>query len=1218
MLKKQFLSTIMIIVMLCSMITIFPIDAYALEEDWEYVLHDGDTTVAITGYTGIETEIVIPSTIEGKPVTRIDSDAFLNNTEITAVTVPNSVLRIESGTFQNSMVNTIDLGEGLTYIGQNAFNGAKLVNITIPSSVTEIGNTSFANNRNLCSVTINGNNLLTLGDGAFSITSISSFRIPTSLSTIADWTFNDTNLSSLTIPANITSIGYNAFGNNVNLNSVLFEGNAPIMADYVFSIPSSGFTVYYYSGAGGFTTPTWTAGSATLNTVELEVPSTFDISEGNITIADGTNTGTYKVIYGDPQMERDNIPQDQSITIWGTTATANKIAVTATEGNVKICLNGLEITGGMSLSSSENRNVEILLADDSANIIRNSLSNASPATGGGLVITCEHADEPGHICDEHCGSLNVYGPSGNGAGISGHNLTINGGNIYAKGGNSSPGIGKYGGTATNLRFNGGNITASGNGSYGTAGIGGGDISNADGIYIYGGIINASGVKQGAGIGGGDIFYGSGGQAHNIIIHSGTVMASSGYDTAYDIGGVGDCSNIQINGGSVNASSIKIQPVNASAEEVYQTIITLEGINTVTRVTDIQMTGADYYNISEIFTDASGKIYLYLPQDSTVTSITAAGNTYTGNIVTTLDGLANAVFELVDIVPPIITAGDVNRISDTEATVSFSSNESGEYYYQVVEDDAPEPSIDTSANGIICDTSEQTISLDSLAAGAKDIHIAVKDEAGNVSEQVKMDIAEYIPPSPGTLQFEASSHGTYEGYNGWMIGVTRTGGSDGEVSVSYAMADGTAIAGTHYQAYSGTLTWADGDSSRKVIMFTSYDDSVFNGYLNLTCVLSDPTGGAVLGIQNPLNIKISDNDTPPVPTGLTATAGDKEVTLSWDSVKDAYYKVYCSESSGSFTEEEDYVASVYDGTNYTVENLKNGTLYYFAVKAGHNIYYSDYSDEDLATPKAPTGGGTVITYYSITASAGRGGSLLPSGNISVKKNQSQTFTITPESGYVITDVLVDGVSIGAVAEYTFSEITKDHTIEASFEHPSKRFSDVDSSQWYREGVDFVLRAGLFDGTSETTFEPNTNMTRAMLVTVLWRLEDEPDTTIADLFVDIIPGTWYTEAVAWAAENNIVEGYDADSFGPNDAIRREQMAAILYRYARYKGYDLTAANDLTAFADASDVSSWALTAMKWAVAEELITGISETSLALSGNASRAQVATILMRFIENVVK
>ncbi|MGI6642536.1 MAG: S-layer homology domain-containing protein [Bacillota bacterium] len=141
---------------------------------------------------------------------------------------------------------------------------------------------------------------------------------------------------------------------------------------------------------------------------------------------------------------------------------------------------------------------------------------------------------------------------------------------------------------------------------------------------------------------------------------------------------------------------------------------------------------------------------------------------------------------------------------------------------------------------------------------------------------------------------------------------------------------------------------------------------------------------------------------------------------------------------------------------------------------------------------------------------------------------------------------------------------------------------------------------------------------MVVTVLWRLEKEPNATVAHLFADVAAGTWYTDAVAWAAENDIVQGYDSSTFGPSDPITREQMAAILYRYASFKGYDLTASNELDAFADAGNVSAWARTAVKWAVAEDLITGVSTTGLCPVGHATRAQVATILMRFIDNITK
>jgi hypothetical protein len=143
-----------------------------------------------------------------------------------------------------------------------------------------------------------------------------------------------------------------------------------------------------------------------------------------------------------------------------------------------------------------------------------------------------------------------------------------------------------------------------------------------------------------------------------------------------------------------------------------------------------------------------------------------------------------------------------------------------------------------------------------------------------------------------------------------------------------------------------------------------------------------------------------------------------------------------------------------------------------------------------------------------------------------------------------------------------------------------------------------------------------MSRAMLVTVLWRLEGNPAVSAAGSFADVAGNAWYANAVAWASANKIVSGYGNGLFGPNDNITREQMAAVLRGYAEFKGYDVAAADNLTAFSDAGDVSAWALTSMKWAVAEKLIGGMTATTLAPRGNATRAQVATILMRFIEGV--
>jgi hypothetical protein len=181
-----------------------------------------------------------------------------------------------------------------------------------------------------------------------------------------------------------------------------------------------------------------------------------------------------------------------------------------------------------------------------------------------------------------------------------------------------------------------------------------------------------------------------------------------------------------------------------------------------------------------------------------------------------------------------------------------------------------------------------------------------------------------------------------------------------------------------------------------------------------------------------------------------------------------------------------------------------------------------------------------------------------------------------------------------------------------------FSDVKSTDWFYNAVKYVSRNTLMSGSSATAFEPNTDMTRAMLVTVLYRLEGKPVVTAKNTFTDVKSGQWYTEAIIWANANNIAGGYGGGLFGTNDSVTREQMAAILMNYAKYKKYDVTKTTDLKSYSDAKAVDSWASDAIKWTVAEGLITGTTATTLSPKDTASRAQVATILMRLIENVSK
>lgn len=184
-----------------------------------------------------------------------------------------------------------------------------------------------------------------------------------------------------------------------------------------------------------------------------------------------------------------------------------------------------------------------------------------------------------------------------------------------------------------------------------------------------------------------------------------------------------------------------------------------------------------------------------------------------------------------------------------------------------------------------------------------------------------------------------------------------------------------------------------------------------------------------------------------------------------------------------------------------------------------------------------------------------------------------------------------------------------------------FLDVPENAWYLEAVEYCYANQLFSGTAVGRFEPESPMTRAMLVTVLWRLEGQPAAEKTAEFTDVKQGIWYSGAVAWAAENGIVNGVGNGKFDPDGNITREQMAAILYRYGQQKGYDMTGRVDISGFRDASQISGYAADALSWANAEGIIGGSEENGVLMllpQGNATRAQVAAILMRFIENVME
>ena len=177
-----------------------------------------------------------------------------------------------------------------------------------------------------------------------------------------------------------------------------------------------------------------------------------------------------------------------------------------------------------------------------------------------------------------------------------------------------------------------------------------------------------------------------------------------------------------------------------------------------------------------------------------------------------------------------------------------------------------------------------------------------------------------------------------------------------------------------------------------------------------------------------------------------------------------------------------------------------------------------------------------------------------------------------------------------------------------------FTDVPSSEWYYDSVKFAYVNGLMSGTATDRFSPKENTSRAMIVSILHRLEGKPEADAAG-FADVKAGIWYESAVSWAADAGIISGYSDVLFGPEDFITREQLASIMYRYSSVKGYDTKVSSNLNMFTDADKVSDWANYAMKWAIGSNLLSGKGNGILDPNGYATRAEAAAILKRFIES---
>ena len=379
---------------------------------------------------------------------------------------------------------------------------------------------------------------------------------------------------------------------------------------------------------------------------------------------------------------------------------------------------------------------------------------------------------------------------------------------------------------------------------------------------------------------------------------------------------------------------------------------------------------------------------------------------------------------------------------------------------------------------------------------------------------------------------------------------------------------------------------------------AFDSTVFMDADTVVYTVEDPSiayvseDGELMGLTNGITTLTATM----LPSGRTASIPVTVRGAASDETEDTYPVAVSDSENGSATAD---VTSAKEGETVTIK---------VTAKPGYRVSTVSVTDQNGSPVRVernadgtysftmPQGGVTVEVSYTPTSS----GSILPAPTAPTTEPTQPDMSEPSEQ-----------------PEQTQPEDQTPDTPETcpgDETCPLSGFSDLSPSAWYHDGVHFALENGVMNGMGDGLFQPETATSRAMIVTMLWRMEGEPGSDYNLTFQDVVPGSWYAEAVRWAAAEGIVEGYSDEAFGPADNITREQLAAILYRYARYKGLDVTVTDEtiLNRFEDAAEVSPWALTAMQWAVQTGLISGMTETTLSPKTSATRAQVATMLMRF------
>ena len=411
---------------------------------------------------------------------------------------------------------------------------------------------------------------------------------------------------------------------------------------------------------------------------------------------------------------------------------------------------------------------------------------------------------------------------------------------------------------------------------------------------------------------------------------------------------------------------------------------------------------------------------------------------------------------------------------------------------------------------------------------------------------------------------------------------------------------------------------------------------------LKVVTLDLGGGKLGGSTDTIQIIVKNGSkfTAPASDGLTRPDGNNGSYFKWlgsdgnlyapgESVPEVVTTLTAQWTVNQYTITYNLAGGTAEGnpSTYTIETkaftLKNPTKSGYTFTGWSGTGLDGENNMTVTIPTGSTGNriytahwryngsGHSYSYYTIKTTAGAGGSISPSGNVSVREGRDRTFTITPDKGYAVSNVKIDGKSIGAVKSYTFENVRRTHTIEVIFMKANGNpqtgvFVDVATGSYYEDAVDWAVENGITKGTDDTHFSPDGICTRAQAVTFLWRTAGSPKPEIRTMpFTDVPVGSYYYDAVLWAVGNGITKGTSDTTFSPNMTCTRAQIVAFLWRSEKSP-----AAGTANPFADVKSTAYYA-DAVLWAVKENITKGTTSTTFSPNADCTRAQIVTFLWR-------